>query len=43
MPSQAISWKLTLTHSTPTQAQHEHNDRSVVHSIVLPTIHSLFV
>jgi hypothetical protein len=40
MPSQAISWQLTLT---PTQAQHKQKDRSVVHSIVRPTVHSLFV
>jgi hypothetical protein len=42
MPSQAISWQLTPT-PTPTQAQHKHNDRLVVHSIVRPTVHSLFV
>jgi hypothetical protein len=40
MPSQAISWQLT---PTPTQAQHERKDRSVVHSIVRPNIHSSFI
>jgi hypothetical protein len=38
MPSQAISWQLTPT-LTPTQAQHEHKDRSVVR----PNVHSLFI
>jgi hypothetical protein len=40
MPSQAISWKLT---PTLTQAQHEHKDRSIIHSIVRPNLHSLFI
>jgi hypothetical protein len=40
MPSQAISWQLT---PTPTQAPHEHKDRSVNHSIVRPNVHSLSV
>jgi hypothetical protein len=39
MPSQAISWQLTLT-PTPTQAQHEHKDRSVVRSIVRSFVRS---
>jgi hypothetical protein len=30
-------------HPTPTQAQHKHEDRSVVHSIVRPPVLSLFV
>jgi hypothetical protein len=40
MPSQAISWQLT---PTPTQAQHKHKDRSVVHSIFRSNVHNLFV
>jgi hypothetical protein len=42
-PHQAISWQLSPPTHTPTQAQHKHKDRSVVHSIVRPLVLSLFV
>jgi hypothetical protein len=42
----AIPSHFMATHSpnlTLTQAQHKHKDRSVLHSIVRPTIHSSFI